>query len=381
MIRVGISCEFLATKRNGTATYSANLLRGLGAQDGQRYVAYIAAPEARALIPPGAIEPRLVRPYNAYVRLAATLPLELLRRPVDLLHAQGWGPMWAPCPMLLTVHDIGWERFPQIYPKALALRLSYLVRDSARRAVRIVASSRYTAADLTELYQVPPEKIRVVYPPMNPDLAPVADPAARAAVLARHGIAGPYLLYVGSIEPKKNVHRLIEAYAALRRDYGLPHRLVIVGRPLWLAEPILRLPTDLGLGDHVRFTGPVPEDDLAALYSGADAFAFLGMYEGFGYPPLEALACGVPVLAASRTSLPEVLGDAALLVDPDDLGAVVRGLAELLAGGPQVEQRRERGRTRVRQFGVAAHARQIAAVYEESVAAAARRGSAERGRP
>ncbi len=374
MMRVGISCEFMGVKRNGTATYSRNLLRGLAQLGGEHeFYPYLSARAALPLVPGVAhMPPRMVYPYNAAIRLGLTLPLELLRRRVDLLHAQGWGPFWSPCSTVLTVHDIGWERFPEIYPRALALRLSYLVRASARRAIRIIASSHYTADDLKRLYQVPAEKIRVIYPATDPSIARVAEPAAIERVRARYGIPSRYILYVGSIEPKKNVHRLIEAYAALRRARPIEHSLVIAGKPLWLSKPIVDLPAQLGLEQHVVFTGPVRQEDLAALYSGADVFAFLGMYEGFGYPPLEAMACGTPVLAANRTSLPEVLGDAAVLVDPDRQDDVADGLARLLSDAELREQLCARGLRRAEQFQLVPHARQVLDVYAECAAASGR---------
>jgi glycosyltransferase involved in cell wall biosynthesis len=246
------------------------------------------------------------------------------------------------------------------------------VRSSARRAALIIASSHYTAADLTRIYGVPAEKIRVIYPSLSPDFARVADPAAIESVRARYGIPGRYILYVGSIEPKKNVHRLIQAYAALRRARQVEHPLVITGRPLWLSQPILDLPAALGIERHVIFTGPARQEDLAALYSGADVFAFLGMYEGFGYPPLEAMACGTPVLAANRTSLPEVLGDSALLVDPDREEDVAAGLARLLDDADLRDRMRAQGLRRAEQFQLVAHARQVLDVYAECAAALGR---------
>lgn len=371
MMRVGISCEFIGTKRAGTATYSMNLLKGLAQWGGEhQFFPYLSSREALPLVPQApTISPRMVYPYNSYIRLSFTLPGELLRRPVDLLHAQGWGPIWSPCPMVLTVHDIGWETFPQIYPRLLAMRLSYLVRSSAYRAVRIIASSNYTARDLVRVYGISEEKIRVVYPASNPDITRVTNPGEIEQVRMRYGLAGPYMLYVGSIEPKKNVDRLIRAYAALRRERDVAHKLVIAGKPLWLSEPILALPTELGLEGDVVFTGQVPQENLAALYSGADIFAFLGMYEGFGYPPLEATACGTPVLAANRTSLPEVLGNAALLVDPDKPQEIVQGLARLIDDEGLRMQLRRDGLDRVVQFQLVSHVQQVLAVYEECIAA------------
>jgi glycosyltransferase involved in cell wall biosynthesis len=383
-MRIGISCEFLGVKRAGTATYTHTLLQGLAQSGGgHQYFPYLASRAALPLVPPAAhLSPRLVLPYNAWLRVPLTLPAELVRRPVDLLHAQGWGPLWAPCPMLLTVHDIGFETFPQLYPRPLALRLSLLVRHSVRRAAVVIASSRYTAADLQRIYGTPAAKIRVIYPAANPDIAPVGEPAELARVRARYGIAGPYVLYVGSIEPKKNVDRLIRIFAAFCAERGPTHRLVIVGKPLWLADEVVALPARLGIEREVIFAGQAPQTDLAALYSGAEAFAFLGMYEGFGYPPLEALACGTPVLAADRTSLPEVLGDAALLVDPEDEAQAVRQLARLLDDVGLRNDLRRRGRERARLFTLTAHTRQILAAYEEAGVGhmARQRGTHPRGR-
>ncbi|MBC8159734.1 MAG: glycosyltransferase family 4 protein [Roseiflexaceae bacterium] len=364
-MRVGISAEFLGIKSNGTATYSRTLLRGLAQLDGvDTFVPYISSPLALPLIPHAAqVRPQMVLPYNAYARLALTLPLELVRRPVDILHAQGWGPVWSPCPMVLTVHDIGWESFPAIYPKALALRLSYQVRDSVKRAVHVIASSHYTADDLVRVYRVPRSKISVIYPATNPEISRVTDAAAIASVRARYGVPERYILYVGSVEPKKNVDQLIRAYAALSREQRLAQTLIIAGKPLWLSESILALPEQLGIPSSVLFTGPVAQEDLAALYSGADVFAFLGMYEGFGYPPLEAMACGTPALVADRTSLPEVTGGAALLVDPGHERAVVDGLARLLADADLRGRLREQGLQRASQFQILPHARAVAEVY------------------
>jgi glycosyltransferase involved in cell wall biosynthesis len=368
-VRVGISAEFLGVKLCGTATYTQHLLQGLAQGGGShQYVPYLSHPRGLGLVPRAPhLTPRLVRPYASLVRLPFTLPAELLRRPVDVLHSQGWGPPWAPCPLVLTIHDIGWETFPHIYGPALRWRLSILVRASARRAVRVICSSRYTADDVMRRYGVPEAKIRVVYPGFAPSMTRVTDQAAVAGLKARYGIPGPYILYLGSIEPKKGVDKLIRAYAALRRRQAVSHHLVIAGKPLWLSRPILELPAALGVERDVLFLGQVPAEELPALYSGADAFAFLGLYEGFGYPPLEAMACGTPVLAARRTSLPEVVGDAGLLVDPEQADEVVQAMADLL-GDPELRgELSRRGLQRARAFDPCAAAQQVAAVYEESV--------------
>jgi glycosyltransferase involved in cell wall biosynthesis len=374
-MRVGISAEFLGVKRGGTATYTRTLLLGLAGLDvGHRFHPYLAARTALPLVPQAPhIAPRVVPPYSAAVRLAATLPAELLMRPVDLLHAQGWGPPWSPCPMVLTVHDLSWEVQPEVYPLALRWRLRWLVRASVRRAALIIASSEHTAGDLRRLYGCTAEKIRVVPCAVDPRWAPVADPAILARVRERYRISGPYVLYVGGIEPRKGVDRLIRAFAGLRRQRAVPHQLVICGTPLRGAGPILALPAELGVDDAVVYTGPVPDDDLASLYSGASLFAFLGLYEGFGLPPIEAMACGTPVLAANRAALSEVVGEAGLLVDPFDDRAIVHALGRLLDDPALRERLREQGRRRARQFQPEPLARRVVDIYEECWAAGRRK--------
>jgi len=370
MMQVGISAEFLGVKSCGPETYTRNLLYGLSQIEGKhQFFPYLAAPQARALVPPALnLTPRMVRPYSAWVRIPVTLPMELLRRPVDLFHAQQWGPLWGPCPLVVTIHDLSWKAVPQTYPKALRWRLSYLVKATVKKSLRVITSSRSTTDDLMRLYNVPAEKIRLIYPALDSTLAPVTDPEEISRVRASYSISRPYILYFGVIEPKKNVDRLIRAYVALRRERWIPHQLVIAGRAGWLSESIFALVDSLRLREDIIVTGEVPQHNVAALYSGAEVFAYLSSAEGFGYPPLEAMAYGVPVLAADRTSLPEVLADGALLVDPLNDGQVTSALRDLLIQDDLRKRLRMKGFERVRQFHPTAAARQVVAVYEECYA-------------
>jgi glycosyltransferase involved in cell wall biosynthesis len=189
------------------------------------------------------------------------------------------------------------------------------------------------------------------------------DPDAVAPALGRYGVEPPYILYVGSLEKRKNLPRLLQAYARLRQD--LPGwKLVIVGARKWKSAPIFDTLSRLGLEPYVHFTGFVEEDDLPALYNGADLFCFPSLYEGFGLPVLEAMACGTPVVTSSTSSLPEVAGEAALLVDPYDVEAIAAAMRRVLSDPELAQDLRARGLARAAQFTWERTARETIAVYE-----------------
>jgi len=184
-------------------------------------------------------------------------------------------------------------------------------------------------------------------------------------VTARHGLDTPYILAVGTLQPRKNYPVLMQAYAALRQRTGLPHKLAIVGGRGWLTEEIDATITRLGLADQVRLLGFAPDDDLPALYTGASLLAFPSLYEGFGLPALEAMACGTPVVASTAPSLPEVCGDAALLVDPADVDGLADALERVLTDQEMAAQMVARGQQRAAQFRWEDAAKDLLAVYRQ----------------
>jgi len=219
-------------------------------------------------------------------------------------------------------------------------------------------------------YGIPPERISVVYPGREESLRRVEDPAAIRAVKERYRISGDYILYLGTLHPRKNLLCLVEAFAMLLDDLGpgaSNWRLVLAGQKGWRHEPVFRRVAALGLEYQVVFTGYIPQADLAALLSGSRCLAFPSLYEGFGLPVLEAMACGIPVICSTASSLPEVVGDAALLVHPEDTKAWAEGLRRLLT---DVELRQcliGRGYLRAREFSWARAAQQVLEVFAEVV--------------
>ena len=264
-------------------------------------------------------------------RMHLPLPVEWITGPVDLYHS----PDFALAPVrraktVLTVHDLSFMRHPGCFSPALLAYLLRTVPESVRRANLVLADSESTRVDLIELLRVPPERTAVVYPGVDGRFTPEKAPD-EAQALARYGIEGPYVLGLGTLQPRKNLARLITAYGHLVREQRVPHDLVIGGSRGWLYEEIDEAIEELEFPERVRLIGFVADEDLPALYRGADAFAFPSLYEGFGIPVLEAMACGTPVVTSNTSSLPEAAGDAALLIDPKDVEALTHALWCLLS--------------------------------------------------
>ncbi len=274
---------------------------------------------------------------------------------------------------MLTVHDLIFERYPQhhTWTNRAFLRLGMPLFVKAAQA--IIAVSQQTRRDLTALYHVPEEKIHVVYEGVDARFAP-GDPAQVARIRERFSPERPYLLMVGTLEPRKNHAAALRVLARLARE-GFPHRLLIAGGRGWLFRPIRKLVDELGLGDRVRFTGYVTDEELPALYTGADCLVMPSLYEGFGFPVLEAMACGTPVVCSNVSSLPEVAGSAALLVDPRDEEALLAGVRRVLTEPTLARELSQRGRRQAARFSWSRCAEETVAVYQAVVQEAARRWS------
>jgi glycosyltransferase involved in cell wall biosynthesis len=261
-----------------------------------------------------------------------------------------------------TVHDV----IPYVFPET-STRLDWLIYHiwlplAVRRVDVVITDSTVSKSGILRFLRVKPEKVSVIPLAANARYRPL-DPEAIRPALARYRVEPPYILYVGSLESRKNLPRLLEAYARLREL--LPAwTLVIVGARKWKFTPIFETVRRLALEPHVHFTGFVEEADLPALYNGADLFAFPSLYEGFGLPVLEAMACGTPVVTSNTSSLPEVAGDAALLVDPTDVEAIAAAMARVLTDPALAQEMRGKGLAQASQFTWERTARETLAVYE-----------------
>lgn len=267
---------------------------------------------------------------------------------------------------LLTVHDLAFLFFPEAALPSLHHYLNVVVPRSVRRADHLLADSHHTARDLQEQWQVAPERITVVQGAVDHSrFQPVSDPAHLARVRERYGIGpAPFILGLGTIQPRKNYARLIEAFHLARQEARLPHRLVIGGGKGWLYDDIYARVEKLGLGGQVHFPGFVADEDLPALYSAAEFYAYPSLYEGFGLTIVEALACGTPVLTADNSCLPEVGGPGALYVRAEDVDSIAQGILRLVQEEQLRQQLRAAGLAHATQFTWERSARQLLGAYQ-----------------
>ncbi|MCZ7540816.1 MAG: glycosyltransferase family 4 protein [Anaerolineae bacterium] len=314
-------------RRTGTENYALQLTRALIALESpHQFVLYFRDAPPRDLFQAGPrVTQRVLRWPRAWTHTRLALALVRARPDVTFVPAHTL-PLWFPGPAVVTVHDLGYVYFPEAH-SALARRyLAWSTQHSVRRATRIIADSLATARDIAAHYRVPEDRIALVYPGVDATLLPVSDPGRLAAVRARYGLPARYLLFVGTLQPRKNIARIVRAYARWRETSGRTDvALVLAGQQGWLYDPSWTAGVE-----GVILPGYVEDADVAALYSGALALVFPTLHEGFGFPVLEAMRCGTPVITSNTSSLPEVAGDAALLVDPRDVAAIAAALGRVV---------------------------------------------------
>lgn len=312
------------------------------------------------------------------VWMQAVLPGTLRRVRPEVCHFTNYlAPIASDCPYVVTIHDMTLFITPRLHNFKKIVLDRTLIPHVARRADAIITVSNSARDDIVRYLGVPRDKVRVIMNAVSPAFGPVVEQERLAAVCSKYGINVPYVLYVGTIEPRKNIIRLMRAFAHLKKR-GLPHKMVVVGQPGWHCAPIYAEVERLGLQREVIFTGYVPSEDLPVLYSAAECMAFPSLYEGFGLPVIEAMACGTPVVTSNSSSLAEIAGRDALLVNPLSIGEIADALYRL---HKEPELRRElsrRGISRAAEFTWQRAAHATLNVYEE-VAGVGGRGSGIRG--
>lgn len=374
-MHIGIDAHAIGAQQGGNETYIKNLIRALAALDGDnRYTIYLANAQAAAewrngfaRQHPNFTIQQIPQP-TPLVRVPVFLAYELRRHPVDVLHVQYTAPPFCPAPVVATIHDLAFEHLPETFTRRGAFQLKLTVRRTARRAARIATVSEFSRQDLLRTYGLAPEKVAVTYNGLEEQFTPTPNSAEEAtAIRQRFGISRDFILAVGSLQPRKNLVRLIRAYAKLRTEQpAFTAQLVIVGRKLWLHHEIFAEVARQPWAQDVILTGYVADEDLPPLYRAARVFVYPSLFEGFGLPPLEALACGTTVVTSDNSSLPEVVGDAALLIEPQDEAAIAQAILQATSDEALRTRLRTAGLERARRFTWRTAAEQTLALYQAS---------------
>ena len=365
-MRIAIDASTISTQ-GGPRTYVLGLLEALLRLDRDNdYVVFYndpshlgRFPRAREVVLSG--KNPLARLWREHV----LLPLACRRERVDVLHCpKSAVPFWSPCPVVVTLHDLIPIKHPETERFAARIYWRLQIPIAASRSAFIITDSEHARREIMADFRVAPEKIRAIMLGFDPAMTEERDAVAGAAVRRKYGLPNDYILYVGTIQPRKNINTLIEAFSLLKGRWAFAGKLVIVGRKGWLYDTLFARIRELGLEDEVLFTGFVPDEELPFIYDGARVFAYLSLFEGFGLPPLEAMACGVPVVTSDTTSLPEVVGDAGIAVPPLDVERVAEALQRVLNNEETATAMREHGLARAKSFSWEAAAKETLDVYK-----------------
>lgn len=349
-------------QRTGTEVYSLHMIRHLvRLRPDWRFRLYFNQAPPDGLIPAAAhVEQRVIPLPRLWTHLR--LSAELAIHPPDLLFVPAHVlPILHPRRSVVTVHDVGHRYHPEAHTPAQRWYLEWSTRYHVRVAAHLIADSQATRADLIRLYQADPARVTAIHLGIDEGFRPPQDPRQVAAVLSKYGITQPYLLYLGTLHPRKNLARLIQAFAHLQRP---ELTLVLAGKRGWLCDDLTQA---VGVGARVLFTGFVDDADRAALYGGAELFVMPSLYEGFCFPVLEAMACGTPVVCSNTSSLPEVVGEAALCFDPTDVQAMTAAIAQVLEDPARRAQMSAQGLERSKHFTWERCAQQTANVLEHTL--------------
>lgn len=350
-MRIGIDARPLCAPKTGDRTYLLGLLEGLARVGaGHEVVLYFDQPPPPDVPFGRGWETRIVTAPHPRLWTPLALPDAARVHRCDVLHVQYIAPTCRRPRVVTTVHDVTFRLHPEWFPFKDRVLLDWGIRKCLRTVAGIITGSECTRRDLGRVYGVSPERVTLTPYAVSPTFQPPADRGAVQEVLARHGVEGPYALFVGVLQPRKNLPRLISAFRAARQRAGFPHRLVVAGKIGWKAAAIMVAMEQAQAAGDVQYVGYVPDADLPALYCGAAAFLFPTLYEGFGLPVLEALACGVPTMTSNVSALPEVAGDAALLADPMDEAALTDAIIALLTDASLRARLTAAGPARAHQF-------------------------------
>jgi glycosyltransferase involved in cell wall biosynthesis len=369
-VRIGIDARLVYYHQAGIGQYILRLTQALAAIDRTNdFVLFKSRKDTTPIVNQSNFKTeQLWTPsHHRFERIAMSAELSIF--PLDVLHSPDFiPPQYARFPTVITVHDLAFLLYPRFLTHDSA-RYYGQVDLAAKQASHIIAVSESTKRDTVRLLGVPESKITVISEAAHPLFTPVNNPTTLDHVRAKYNLPNDFILFVGTIEPRKNLPTLLRAFKRLRDNYKSKTVLAIAGNRGWLAEEVDQVLDQLKLGDAVRFLGGVPNEELVYLYNAAKLFVFPSFYEGFGLPPLEAMACGTPVVVSKISSLPEVVGDAAMLVNPEDLEEITVAMWRVLSDENLRAEMRSKGLKRAAKFSWERAARETLKVYDKVVSA------------
>ncbi len=377
-MKIGINALFFQYRATGSAQYMLHLLDALARLDQQNeYILLGPKPAEQAV---EYLFPYQVHPVPGFATRneniekviweQLTAPNAAHQAAVDLYHVPYFAPPLFPrTPTVVTIHDVIPLRLPAYQFGGKVKAYMKLVSSAAHRATMIITVSEHAKQDMVDALQIPPERIRVIYEAAGDEYHPIADPEILATARARYGIGERYIFYLGGLDQRKNVLQLIRAFSHLYNQLGDPDlQLVISGNPDKQQGQLFPDPrpvaADLGMNGKIVYRF-IEDADKPAIYSGASLFVFPSLYEGFGLPPLEAMGCGAPVVCSNRTSLPEVVGDAAISVNPEDTRALTEAMHQILTNSTLQADLRARSLRQAARFSWDKTAQETLAVYHE----------------
>lgn len=363
-MRVGIDARLVYYSQAGIGQYILHLVNGLAQVDPENEYVLLQSrkDDTTILEQPNFRRVSLWTPSHHRLE-RYSLNVELMRLGLDVLHSPDFIPPHRPsCKSVITVHDLAFLLYPHFLTKESARYYGH-IDQAVRWTDHIISVSESTKRDTIQHLGVPEDKITVVYEAANPIFQPMDQDKAREEVRNRHGIDGPFILFVSTIEPRKNVPTLVRALWQLMECYKEDVRLVLAGGKGWLFEDAFAVVEDLKMDGRVHFVGRVPSEDLLYLYNTAEMLAHPAFYEGFGLPPLEAMACGLPVVASNVASLPEVVGDAGLLIDPHDVDELTVAMWRILNDSALRQEMQEKGLRQAEGFSWKRAARETMDIY------------------
>jgi len=384
-MRVCLIAVTMDENRAGIARYCYNLFKNLKRIDGENEYILVRRKASNECDCDGElVVPYPKIPMKRTIGNYIQLPLELKKEKFDVIHDLSQISPFIfnfSSSKVLTIHDLSPILFPETYGKIHVFLQKYILPKTLKNVDKVIAVSENTKKDIVKYLGFPEESIEVVYNGVDERFKPLShdlcsydlkrDAFARTAMQnsLSHDLCSydfsPYILFVGTLEPRKNVTTLLKAFYILKKRKEVMHKLVIAGGKGWKNKEVYETMRRLNLSNSVKFLGYVPDEELPKLYSGADLFVYPSLYEGFGLPPLEAMACGCPVITSNVSSLPEVVGDAGIMVNPLDINGLADAVYKVLNDEGLREEMVKKGLKRVRMFGWEECARKTLRVYEE----------------